>query len=235
MAEWIEIFLQKVSSMENWKDLATVLSGFSTLAIAALTLFLWRENRLLRKVGSDPRLIAYYEPHPDGTGGLNIAIANVGKGPAKDVYFQFQGNHENFAKYDLLLDCSQRRGPIATIPQDGKISIFFAIGYQLFSPKKPQSDESDRPIEPFHIKLEWKQLDGTEEYADRFLLDVRPYADLPGFISKPHLLKLVDSVNLVGKQIGALKPEVKRLANLIEANRLDSAVVQKTKGNSEDE
>lgn len=124
MSEWMEALFQNVSNMEHWKDLSTVLSGFSTLVIASLTLFLWRENRLLRKVGSDPQLIAYYEPHPDGTGGLNIAISNVGKGPAKDVYFQFEGDPENFEKYDLVLDCSHRRGPITTIPQDGKISIF---------------------------------------------------------------------------------------------------------------
>jgi len=235
MTEWLASFLQKVSNMENWKDLAAVLSGFSTLAIAALTLFLWRENRLLRKAGSNPQLIAYFEPHPDGTGGLNIAISNVGKGPAKDVYFRFKGDPENFAKYDLILDCSQRRGPIATIPQDGKISIFFAIGYQLFAPKNPQPDKDKQPIEPFNIQLEWKQLDGAKEYCDQFLLDVKPYADLPGFINKPHLLKLVDSVNSVGKQIGALKPEVRRVACLIEANKLESSVVQKKKGNFEDE
>lgn len=233
MADWLTVLFQKVSSLSTWIDLATVLSGFSTLVIAVLTLFLWRENRLLRKAGSDPRLIAYYEPHPDGTGGLNIAITNVGKGPAKDVYFQFEGDSENFAKYDLVLDCSDRRGPIATIPQDGKISIFFAVGYQLFSPKDEAKSNAKKPIDPFHIRLEWRSMGSSKKHTDHFLLDVKPYASLPGFINKPHLLKLVDSVNAVGKQIGALKPEVGRLANLIEANTLDSAAAQKVKGNSE--
>lgn len=234
MVDWLIEVFQKVSTVGTWKDFATVLSGFSTLVIAVLTLFLWQENRLLRKSGSEPRLIAYYEPHPDGTGGLNIAITNVGKGPAKDVYFQFEGDSENFAKYDLVLDCSHRRGPIATIPQDGKISIFFAVGYQLFSPKSEEKSSTKKPIDPFHILIEWQSMGGRKNHADRFLLDVKPYANLPGFINKPHLLKLVDSVNAVGKQIGALKPEVGRLANLIEANTLDTAAAQKVKGNSED-
>lgn len=234
MAAWLNELIQKASSVGTWKDIATVLSGFSTLAIAVLTIFLWRENRLLRKAGSEPRLIAYYEPHPDGTGGLNIAITNVGKGPAKDVYFQFEGDSENFAKYNLVLDCSHRRGPIANIPQDGKISIFFAVGYQLFSPKGEGKSNANKPIAPFHILVEWQSMGGRKKYADRFLLDVKPYANLPGFINKPHLLKLVDSVNVVGKQIGALKPEVGRLANLIEANTLDTSTTQKVKGNSED-
>ncbi|ERS06314.1 MULTISPECIES: hypothetical protein [Marinobacter] len=234
MTDWLNEVIQKASSVAAWKDIATVLSGFSTLAIAVLTVFLWRENRLLRKGGSEPRLIAYYEPHPDGTGGLNIAITNVGKGPAKDVYFQFDGDPENFAKYDLVLDCSHRRGPIATIPQDGKISIFFAVGFQLFSPKSNGKSNANEPIDPFHILIEWQSMGGRKKYADRFLLDVKPYANLPGFINKPHLLKLVDSVNAVGKQIGTLKPEVGRLVNLIEANTLDSRAVRKVKGNPED-
>ncbi|HAS6244658.1 TPA: hypothetical protein I7174_22455, partial [Vibrio vulnificus] len=55
-------------------DISTILSGLSTVAIAVLTVFLWRENRLLRKAGSEPKLVAYFEPHPDGTGGLNISV-----------------------------------------------------------------------------------------------------------------------------------------------------------------
>lgn len=216
------------------ESLGSVLSSFSTVAIAVLTIFLWRENRLLRKAGSSPQLIAYFEPHPDGTGGLNITIANVGKGPARDVYFQFRGDSNNFSKYNLLLDCSLRRGPIATIPQDGKISIFFAVGYQLFYPTSIKGKEAKQPIEPFHICLEWNQSSGRKTYSEEFLLDVKPYSDLPGFISKPHSLKLVDSVDKVGTQIGALKPEVTKLINLIEANTLDCGYSKIVKGNNDD-
>lgn len=222
-----------MTRMGYLESLGTILSGFSTVAIALLTLFLWRENRILRKAGSAPQLIAYYDPHPDGTGGLNITIANVGKGPAREVYFQFRGDSDNFSRYNLLLDCSSRRGPIATIPQDGKISIFFAVGHQLFNPKKLKGNEEKKPIEPFHICLEWKQPNGRKTYSEEFLLDVKPYSDLPGFVSKPHSLKLVDSVDRVGKQIGSLKPEVMKLINLIDANTLDCGYSKKEKGNSE--
>ncbi|MEZ2625211.1 hypothetical protein ACBP82_12655 [Paenalcaligenes hominis] len=160
-----------------------------------LTYYLWRENRALRKVGSEPRLVAYYEPHPDGTGGLNIAIANVGL------------------------------GPISVIPQGEKISIFFAIGYQLF---KPKNSKDEKPISPFYIQLEWQTLQGKNQNTERFLLDVQPYDDLPGFVNKPYLLKLVDSVDNVEKQIGALKPMVGRLANLIEASTLESRMIKKS-------
>jgi len=133
-------------------NIATVASGFSTFVIAILTLFLWRENHLLRKAGFEPKLVAYFEPHPDGTGGLNIAIVNVGTGPARDVYFQFKGESYSFSNYNLILDCKKRRGPITLIPQDEKISIFFAIGYQLFKPKVNFTNTNE-PLPPFIVQL----------------------------------------------------------------------------------
>lgn len=209
--------------------MATVLSGFSTVVIALLTVFLWRENRLLRKAGSKPSLVAYFEPHPDGTGGLNISIANVGSGPARNVYFQFIGESESFASYDLILDCTTKRGPITLIPQGEKISILFAIGYQLFKPKKSDSKE---PMPPFSVRLEWASLDGSNSKSEDFLLDVKPYADLPGLISKPYLLKIVDSIDGVGKSVYKLNQDVRELSHLIEANSLENPIVQKFKGNN---
>ena len=211
-------------------DIATVLSGFSTVAIALLTVFLWRENRLLRKAGSEPSLVAYFEPHPDGTGGLNISIANVGTGPARNVYFQFLGESEDFSSYDLILDCSIKRGPITLIPQGEKISILFAIGFQLFKPKKANSKQ---PMPPFKVRLEWNSLDGSNSKCEDFLLDVKPYADLPGFISKPYLLKIVDSIDGVGQSVYKLNQDVRKLSPLIEANSLENSRVQKFKGNNE--
>lgn len=211
-------------------DIATILSGFSTVVIAILTIFLWRENRLLRKAGSEPNLVAYFEPHPNGTGGLNISIANVGTGPARNVYFQFLGESEQFTRYNLILDCATKRGPITLIPQGEKISILFAIGFQLF---KPKGSDSNEPMPPFSVRLEWTSLNGANAKCEDYLLDVKPYADLPGLINKPYLLKIVDSIDGLGKNVGNLNQDVRNLSNLIEANSLEDSVVQKVKGNNE--
>lgn len=211
-------------------ELATILSGFSTVAIAILTMFLYRENRLLRKAGSEPKLVAYFEPHPDGTGGLNIAIANVGTGPAKDVYFQIMGDSKEFSEYNLILDCTSKRGPITLIPQGEKMSLLFAIGYQLF--KKKGADVAT-PLSPFKIQLYWTTLQGNKSKQDSYVLDVKPYADLPGFVNKPYLLKIVDSINGVSKGVNNLNKDVVKLANIIEINTVESASVRKVKGNDE--
>lgn len=211
-------------------NIATILSGFSTVVIAILTVFLWRENRLLRKAGSEPNLVAYFEPHPDGTGGLNISIANVGTGPARNVYFQFLGESEHFRRYNLILDCTTKRGPITLIPQGEKISVLFAIGFQLF---KPKNSDAKEPMPPFNVRLEWTSLNGANAKCEDYLLDVKPYADLPGLINKPYLLKIVDSIDGVGKNVGKLNQDVRNLSNLIEANSLENPVVKKVKGNNE--
>src|SRR5690606_11412548 len=106
---------------------------------------------------------------------LNISIANVGTGPARNVYFQFIGKSENFTSYDLILDCSTKRGPITLIPQGEKISILFAIGFRLF---KPKTSDSEEPLPPFSVRLEWTNLSGGNSKCEDYLLDVKPYADL---------------------------------------------------------
>lgn len=98
--------------MDTFIKIATIASGFSTVVIALLTFFLLRENSLLRKSGSNPKLVAYFEPHQDGTGGLNIAIANVGTGAAQNVFIQFCGDQDTFNRYDLIMDCSSSIGPL---------------------------------------------------------------------------------------------------------------------------
>ena len=211
-------------------DVATIMSGFSTVVIAVLTIFLWRENRLLRKAGSEPQLVAYFEPHPDGTGGLNIAIANIGTGPAKNVFIQFKGEESNFSNYNLILDCSTKRGPLTLIPQGDKISVLFAIGYQLF---KPKGANNNYPFPPFKVYLEWTDLNGKKNYSDEYTLDVKPYGNLPGFVNKPYLLKIADSIDGIGKNLYKLNQDVNVLVNLIEVNKLEDPVLRKYVGNKE--
>ena len=86
---------------------------------------------------------------------------------------------------------------------------------------------------PFNIRLEWTSLNGSNPKCEDYLLDVKPYADLPGLINKPYLLKIVDSIDGVGESVGKLNQNVRKLSNLIDANSLENPVVQKVKGNNE--
>lgn len=90
-------------------DLATVVSGFSTFIIAFLTCFLWKENRALRKAGSTPHLVAYFEMHPDGNSVINIAIMNTGQGAARNFYIELVCDETNFEQYSLIYDYAVKK------------------------------------------------------------------------------------------------------------------------------
>jgi len=47
----------------DWAVIGTVVDGFSTLIYTGFTYALLRENRTLRKVGSEPKLVAHFELH----------------------------------------------------------------------------------------------------------------------------------------------------------------------------
>ena len=85
-------------------DFANYITASATVAIAGLTFFLWYENRTLRKAGSSPELVAYLSPHPDGHGGIEFVLANVGRGPAFDVTFDLICDEEDFKAHARSLE-----------------------------------------------------------------------------------------------------------------------------------
>lgn len=215
--------------------LADILSGFSTVVIALLTLLLLRENKALRRAGSEPKVVAYFEPHPDGTGGLNIAISNIGTGPARDVSLSFEAEKGEFERYNLVMDQPKERLAIATLPQGEKISFLFAIGYQLFKPRDNPNSQGKRPLKPFTLNITWTSLSGRRNYSESCVLDVSQLAGLPGIMNKPYLLRIVDTLEKMNRQLGKLGSEIGKLATLIEVISVDDARMKKYKGNTLDD
>lgn len=84
------------------KDHVTLLSGgvqAGTAAIVAfLTIFLWQENKRLRKAGTEPEVVAYLIPDVRHLHILMLVIANVGRGAAWDVSLEFMGDLESLQK-----------------------------------------------------------------------------------------------------------------------------------------
>lgn len=113
-------------------EYAAAITAAATLALAALTLMLGLENRALRKAGSSPYISAFLRPHPEGTGGVDMIIANVGKGPAFDVCFNLEHDYDDFAAHRVLFTDEPDRPPINAIPQDDNIKFLFGLGFQLY-------------------------------------------------------------------------------------------------------
>lgn len=62
---------------------ATIVLAATTIVYAWHTWQLVKENRLLRKAGTDPQVVAFAIINPHVYGAIDFVMANVGKGPAR--------------------------------------------------------------------------------------------------------------------------------------------------------
>jgi hypothetical protein len=82
--------------------LATVILTLTTIVYAWHTSVLARENRLLRKAGTEPDVVAYLAQHPRHRTALEFVLGNVGRGPAYDVSFKIVSGGDDFAAHEVL-------------------------------------------------------------------------------------------------------------------------------------
>ena len=207
----------------DWAATGAMIGGLSTLVVAFLTFTLVRENKLLRKAGNSPRVVAHFEFHPDGNGGLNLALSNVGTGPAFDVLFSFEKDDRDFKNYSIVVDYAQERPPMTMVEQGGKVSFLFAVGYQLFRPNDPNISKR---LKPFVVKVNWRAAD-TTPFSATYQLDVAAYSGLPGLMNKPPLLKIVDELASIKKQ---LESRSSICTPLLDATKLEQEMRNVVKG-----
>lgn len=210
----------------NWTATGTMIGGLSTVTVAILTKFLVKENRLLRKAGNSPRVVAHFEFHPDGTGGLNLALSNLGTGPALDVSFSFERDDEDFKNYEILVNYVQQRPAITVIAQGNKISFLFAVGFQLF---KPKNENISKQLKPFGVRVNWRASDGDRQFSEVYRLDVAAYSELPGMMTKPPLLKIADELCALNKRLASCA-----CMPLLDATKLEQHIRSVVKGAGEE-
>lgn len=190
----------------DWAATGAMLSGLATAAVAVLTFFLICENRQLRKAGNSPRVVAHFELHPDGNGGLNLALSNVGTGPAFDVSFVFEYEEYDFESYDIIVDYVTQRPAMTMIAQGEKVSFLFAIGSKLF---KLKDAKVSKQLKPFRVRVSWRALGSSKLISEVYQLDVSAYAGLPGMMNKPHLMRVADELADIKEQLTKITSLVK--------------------------
>ena len=112
--------LAEILARIDWAATGAMIGGLSTAVVAILTLVLVRENRLLRRAGNSPVVVAHFEPHPEGNGVVKLAFSNVGTGPALDVTYSFEQQH--FENYRLIFRHEKERPPL-DLPPDIRASL----------------------------------------------------------------------------------------------------------------
>jgi hypothetical protein len=211
-------FCQKIpATLKNYDGLITAIA---TVFIAWLTLELMKENRRLRKAGTEPEVIAYLLPHPDGHGGINFILANIGQGPARNVRFELEYDKDDFSSHGVLLANDPRRKRMSILPQGEKIAVLFGISSQLagVDKKHPQP-----PLKPFIVKITYDDLSGKSRISEQ-TIDISQYAGLAGLFAEPPSIKIAKALE-----------KILSTQKWIDTTTTDSTVRQKTKAVSQSE
>jgi hypothetical protein len=189
--------------MGSWQEIAiwmnqnaSLITALATLAIAGLTFSLASENRKLRKAGSEPKVIAYLAPHPDGNGAVNFVLANIGLGPAFDVRFHLDYQPDNFANHHVMLTNNDNRMAITALPSGEKLAIMLGVGHKLFG-----SAADGKRLEPFTVTTEYRDL-RNRKLKNETVVDISQFDGLVGLINKPALREIQGTLKKMERHLG---------------------------------
>jgi hypothetical protein len=165
----LETFLTSVGSHQTAiMVIATAVIAIASLATFFVTLMLARENRLLRKAGTEPQVVAYLLPDDRHTTTLNFVLSNIGQGPARNVSYTFDADMADFAKHNARLMNSDERPAISVLPQGERFVAYFGVGHQLFA---------GEGLKPFTVNVSYENIKGKSTKKD-FPLDIAQYLDV---------------------------------------------------------
>ena len=193
--------------------IATLVIAVSTVVTIFLTRALVRENKLLRKAETDPEVVAYLAIHPLHHTFLNFVLANVGRGPARNVSFRLAANAQDLEARDVVLQNSADRKPISFLPQGENVCVYFGNSVDVIQePRLP----------PFDVIIDYEDMKGTQ-HRKICLLDV---AQFVGFsrLGVPPEKEIADALKKIA---GHLKGVVKSVDDMGDIPKLLEALVWK--------
>ncbi|MDD3182965.1 MAG: hypothetical protein PHD48_09205 [Alphaproteobacteria bacterium] len=215
-------FDQNVNMINAFSALATSLA---TIALAGLTVFLVQENRALRKAGTEPEVVAFLRPHPDGNGAIQFVIENIGKGTAFNVSFELIYDQEDFKSHDVLIENDQKRSLTSILPQDEKIIALLGIGYVLAGKAK---DGTGHPLKQFEVRLSYENSKGKKRSKSQ-ALNLLQFSGLCGIFETPAKVKMATSLQEIEKHLAQMAKSVGVLRNIQDITSVDDSVRQHTK------
>jgi hypothetical protein len=146
-------------------------------AVVLLTAALAQDNRRLRKAGTEPDVVAYLLPDQRHLNMLNLVVANVGRGPARNVALEFVGDIATLYKKGARL-LSRARMPIhSVLPQDERFVQIFGNALDIF--------DGDEPPPDFVIKVHFENSAGSKSSTE-YRASIKDFEGLSRSISPEH-------------------------------------------------
>src|SRR5690606_3572045 len=215
-----------VASM-TWLDhYANAVTAIATTVLAALTFVLWGENRKLRKAGFSPEVVAYLQPHPDGHGGIQFVLANVGRGPAFNVRFDLEYDEADFAAHNAMLGNDMQRTAISVIPQNESIKSLIGISFQLYG-KVGEKDLG--PLKPFKVRTTYNNIIAQTMSRER-VIDIRQFSGLLGVIEKSDQRKVSQSLEAIESHLAKIARQSTRFSAYVDTTSIADPHQRSAKG-----
>jgi len=141
MPEWVHtVSGWAIVHKEHITLLAAAVSAFMAIVVACLTVALAKDNRRLRKAGTEPEVVAYLLPDQRYLNLLNLVVANVGRGPARNVALEFVGDLDTLQKRGARLLTRSKLPIHSVLPQDERFVQLFGNCLDLFDGEEPPPD-----------------------------------------------------------------------------------------------
>ncbi len=171
----------------HWHGLTAVSTLFiagGTTVSAILTRALIRENRLLRKADSEPRVVAYL-----------ANLSNVGRGAARNVSFRFLTSEADFESHGVSVSNTPDRRPLGFLPQGETYAVLFGAVDRLLG--KPR-------LRPFHVAVSYQDLDGKPR-SEKFLLDAGQFEGFRSLGAPPEQ-EMAESLKKIAGHLAQASP-----------------------------
>lgn len=171
-----------------------------TYRYVRISKWLVEENRILRKAGTEPELVAYLFPAKRYPSVINFVIANVGQGPARHIRVSLDADLDDFAKHDVGLHRAKILEGMNILPQGEKLEMLLGPRPDLL--KEPR-------LKPFGVRLDYEDLSGNSKCA-RFELDVQQFRGLTTVNNRPEH-EMAEALKKIAKHMEHWSSGFKRL------------------------
>lgn len=149
------------------QTVGTVFIAVGSVSSALITFFLIRENKKLRKAETQPKVVAFLQFEEHVYGALNIAIKNIGKGPAINVRISVFLDEEERKRKPVLLAAFKDHQLASLLPQGEQIRTVLG-GRGLY--------DIDY-LKPFDILVTFESLNGTK-FSERNIIDISNFENI---------------------------------------------------------
>ena len=138
--------------------IATLIIAGSAIISVLISKELAKENRLLRKASTEPEVAAFLKPDSRRNRAINLVVANVGQGPAKNIMFTIRASRADFENHEVssLLPTDAAVKAASFLPQGESIESFFGMSPLLL--KQP-------PLQPFEVVVTYEGPTGHSRWG----------------------------------------------------------------------